>query len=157
MAPTVSLPAFVVFTEYGFVEGSGGDGQYRGGLGLAREWCLDAEWGSLSGNFERFRHAPYGINGGKEGSKGRFLHITEEATTELPSKISGVELKQGDRVRLETSGGGGWGDPALRSPKPLPTMIELKLVPHSWPFLNGKLRDSNVRIFQQCVSFVGAN
>ncbi len=105
----------VVFTEYGFVEGSGGDGQYRGGLGLAREWRLDAEWGSLSGNFERFRHAPYGINGGEEGSKGRFLHITEEGTTELPSKISGVELKRGDRVRLETSGGGGWGDPAQRT------------------------------------------
>jgi N-methylhydantoinase B len=104
----------IVFTEYAFVEGSGGDGQHRGGLGLAREWQLDAEWGSLSGNFERFRHAPYGINGGKEGSKGRFLHITDEATVELPSKISGVELKKGDRVRLETSGGGGWGDPALR-------------------------------------------
>jgi N-methylhydantoinase B len=104
----------IVFTEYAFVEGSGGDGQHRGGLGLAREWQLDAEWGSLSGNFERFRHAPYGINGGKEGSKGRFLHITDQATVELPSKISGVELKKGDRVRLETSGGGGWGDPALR-------------------------------------------
>ena len=104
----------IVFTEYAFVEGSGGDGHHRGGLGLAREWQLDAEWGSLSGNFERFRHAPYGINGGKEGSKGRFLHITDQATVELPSKISGVELKKGDRVRLETSGGGGWGDPALR-------------------------------------------
>ena len=105
----------VVFTEYGFIEGSGGDGQYRGGLGLAREWMLDAEWGSLSGNFERFRHAPYGVNGGKDGSKGRFLHFTEDGTTELPSKISGVELKRGDRVRLETSGGGGWGDPSARS------------------------------------------
>ena len=105
----------VVFTEYGFVNGSGGDGQYRGGLGLAREWRLDAEWGTLSGNFERFRHAPYGINGGKEGSKGRFVHMRGDTVTELPSKISGVELQAGDRVRLETSGGGGWGDPAKRS------------------------------------------
>ncbi len=104
----------VVFTEYGFVEGSGGDGQYRGGLGLAREWRLDADWGSLSGNFERFRYAPYGLNGGEEGSKGRFLHMRGDEVTELPSKISGVELQRGDRVRLETSGGGGWGKPEDR-------------------------------------------
>jgi len=104
----------VTFTEYGFVENSGGDGQYRGGLGLAREWRLDAEWGTLSGNFERFRHPPYGLNGGEPGSKGRFVHTRGDSQTELPSKISGVQLQRGDRVRLETSGGGGWGDPARR-------------------------------------------
>ncbi len=105
----------IVFTEYAFIPGSGGDGQYRGGLGLAREWLLDEEWGVLSGNFERFTHAPYGLHGGKPGSKGRFLHMHDGQTTELPSKISGLELKRGDRIRLETSGGGGWGDPAKRS------------------------------------------
>ena len=105
----------VVFTEYGFIDNSGGDGQYRGGLGLAREWQLDEEWGVLSGNFDRFRHAPYGLHGGEEGSKGRFLLIRDSETTELPSKVSGVELLRNDRVRLETSGGGGWGKPADRA------------------------------------------
>lgn len=105
----------VVFTEYGFIENSGGDGQYRGGLGLAREWQLDEEWGVLSGNFDRFRHAPYGLHGGEEGSKGRFLLTRDGETTELPSKVSGVELVRNDRVRLETSGGGGWGRPEDRS------------------------------------------
>ncbi len=105
----------VVFTEYSFINGSGGDGKYRGGLGLAREWTLDADWGTLSGNFERFRHAPYGLNGGKPGSKGRFLHTRGDSVTELPSKISGLELQRGDQVRLETSGGGGWGPPGDRS------------------------------------------
>ena len=104
----------IVFTEYGFIQGSGGDGQYRGGLGLAREWQLDEEWGVLSGNFDRFRHPPYGLHGGEDGSKGRFLLIRDEQTTELPSKVSGVALQRGDRVRLETSGGGGWGKPADR-------------------------------------------
>lgn len=104
----------IVFTEYGFIQDSGGDGQFRGGLGLAREWQLDEEWGVLSGNFERFTHAPYGLHGGEPGSKGRFLHMHDGQTTELPSKISGLELKRGDRIRLETSGGGGWGDPAKR-------------------------------------------
>ena len=106
----------VLFNEYGFIPGSGGDGEFRGGLGLGREWQLDSEWGTLSGNFERFRVAPYGLNGGQPGSKGRFLHIRDKETTELPSKISGVELVRGDCIRLETSGGGGWGKPANRDP-----------------------------------------
>jgi len=105
----------IVFTEYGFIEGSGGDGKYRGGLGLAREWELDADWGILSGNFERFRHAPYGLNGGKPGANGRFVHTRDGEATALPSKISGIELQRSDRIRLETSGGGGWGDPSERS------------------------------------------
>ena len=104
----------VVFTEYGFIPGSGGAGKYRGGLGLAREWELDEEWGVLSGNFERFRHAPYGLQGGSPGSKGRFVHTRGSEVTELPSKISGLQLQRGDRVRLETSGGGGWGEPKER-------------------------------------------
>lgn len=105
----------ITFTHYGFIEGSGGEGQFRGGLGLAREWRLEAGPGVLSGSFERFRHAPYGLNGGKPGSLGRFLHIRDDEVTELPSKISGLQVLPGDRIRLETSGGGGWGKPEDRS------------------------------------------
>ncbi len=106
----------ITFTEYGLIPGSGGKGQYRGGLGLAREWRLDADWGTLSGNFERFRYPPYGLNGGEPGSLGRFLLTRDKEETILPSKISGIDLKRGDRVRLETSGGGGWGQPESRDP-----------------------------------------
>ena len=67
----------ITFTDYGFIPGSGGDGQHRGGLGLGREWRLDADWGVVSGSFERFRHGPYGLNGGAAGSKGRFVHFTD--------------------------------------------------------------------------------
>jgi len=99
----------ITFTEYGFIPDSGGDGRFRGGLGLAREWRLDADWGRVSGSFERFRHGPYGLAGGEAGSGGRFVHVTGQEPTDLPSKISGVALKRDDRIRLETSGGGGWG------------------------------------------------
>ncbi|MEM7559943.1 MAG: hydantoinase B/oxoprolinase family protein, partial [Planctomycetota bacterium] len=77
---------------------------------------LDADWGTLSGNFERFRYAPYGLNGGDPGSLGRFQLLRDNKVTALPSKISGVDLKHGDRVRLETSGGGGWGKSEDRDP-----------------------------------------
>ncbi len=104
----------ITFTEYSLIPDSGGAGTYRGGMGLAREWRLNADWGTLSGNFERFRYPPYGLNEGAPGSCGRFLLIRDQDVTELPSKISGLALKAGDRVRLETSGGGGWGAPAGR-------------------------------------------
>jgi N-methylhydantoinase B len=106
----------VVFTQYGLIPDSGGDGEKRGGLGLAREWRLDADWGVLSGNFDRFRYPPYGLNGGEPGAPGRFMLTRDGAVTQLPSKISGIQLRRGDCVRLDTSGGGGWGDPAKRDP-----------------------------------------
>lgn len=105
----------ITFTHYGFIPDSGGDGKFRGGLGLAREWRLDADWGRVSGSFERFRHGPYGLAGGEAGSGGRFVHVAGKGPTDLPSKISGVVLERGDRIRLETSGGGGWGKAVERS------------------------------------------
>ena len=107
----------ITFTEYGFIPDSGGDGQHRGGLGLAREWRLNADWGTVSGNFERFRHGPYGLSGGEAGARGRFVHYSGGSANELPSKISNIRLDRGDRIRLETSGGGGWGKPEERSPE----------------------------------------
>lgn len=109
----------VVFTRYGLIPDSGGAGKRRGGLGLSREWRLEADWGALSGNFDRFRYPPYGLAGGAPGAPGQFVMTRDGAETVLPSKISGVKLKRGDRVRLDTSGGGGWGDPKDRDPDAL--------------------------------------
>ncbi len=76
---------------------------------------LDADNGSLSTNFERFRHAPYGLAGGKPGSLSRTTITRADGTTvSLASKVSGIAMKQGDVLTIETSGGGGWGDPAER-------------------------------------------
>lgn len=114
----------VVFTEYGLIPDSGGAGKRRGGLGLTREWRLEADWGVLSGNFDRFRYPPYGLNGGAPGAPGRFVLTREGKATELPSKASGVQLVRGDRVRLDTSGGGGWGAPEDRDPAALAADLE---------------------------------
>ncbi|MEM1159812.1 MAG: hydantoinase B/oxoprolinase family protein [Pseudomonadota bacterium] len=99
----------VTFIGYSFIHGSGGVGKHPGGMGLSREWRLDADWGNVSGSFERFRHGPYGLAGGEPGSKGRFVLTRDGVEEELPSKVSNVRLQKGDYVRLETSGGGGWG------------------------------------------------
>jgi N-methylhydantoinase B len=92
-------------TRYEIRRGSGGGGAHRGGDGVVRE--LEALTGmAYSLITERRRHAPPGADGGEPGAKGRNLLNGEE----LPAKATG-ELQQGDRLTLETPGGGGHGAP----------------------------------------------
>jgi len=91
--------------EYAVRRGSGGAGRHRGGDGVIRE--LEAlERMRYSLITERRRHAPPGADGGESGAPGRNLLNGDE----LPAKASG-ELRAGDRLRLETPGGGGHGEP----------------------------------------------
>ncbi len=91
--------------EYAIRRGSGGDGAHRGGDGIVREYEALAPM-TFSLLTERRRHAPPGAEGGEPGAKGRNLLDGEE----LPSKASG-ELRAGQRLRIETPGGGGHGTP----------------------------------------------
>jgi N-methylhydantoinase B len=85
--------------------GSGGDGRHRGGDGTVRELeaLVPARLNLIT---ERRRHAPRGREGGEDGAPGRNLLNGEP----LPSK-AGRDLRAGDRVRIETPGGGGYGPP----------------------------------------------
>lgn len=95
--------------RYSIRAGSGGFGRFKGGDGVVREIELlaDAEITILS---ERRRFQPYGLAGGEPGSAGRNLLIRDGTETVLPGKIS-FEVHPGDRVRIETPGGGGYGKP----------------------------------------------
>lgn len=104
----------VTFVGYGLTPDSGGAGKTRGGLGLHREWRIDAPHGKLSASLERFRIPPYGLAGGRPAAPGRLVIRRNGQAQEMPSKLSGVPLAKGDVVRLETSGGGGFGNPAAR-------------------------------------------
>jgi N-methylhydantoinase B len=104
----------VTFLGYGLTPDSGGAGRTRGGLGLYREWRLDAETGTLATSLDRFRIPPYGLDGGAPGASGRLLVRRNGQAQEMGSKLSGLALVKGDVVRLETSGGGGYGDPSTR-------------------------------------------
>jgi len=89
--------------EYTLRRGSGGAGRHRGGDGVVRELeALDEMRFSLI--TERRRHAPPGADGGEPGAPGRNLLNAHE----LPPKASG-SLRPGDRLRIETPGGGGYG------------------------------------------------
>ncbi|WP_431281946.1 hydantoinase B/oxoprolinase family protein [Humitalea sp. 24SJ18S-53] len=100
--------------RYALLPDSGGAGQFRGGLGLLREWRVECPAASFGANMERFRFAPFGLAGGGAGSLGRLTLIRDGVETPLPPKSDGNRLGFGDVVRLETSGGGGFGDPHAR-------------------------------------------
>ncbi|MBW8269216.1 hydantoinase B/oxoprolinase family protein [Caldovatus aquaticus] len=103
--------------RYGLVPDSGGAGRFRGGLGLVREWRVESPSCLFTANMDRFRFPPYGLAGGRPGRRGRLLLIRDGEATPIPPKSDGVLLRRGDVVRLETSGGGGFGDPAERDPE----------------------------------------
>ncbi|HEY2961397.1 MAG TPA: hydantoinase B/oxoprolinase family protein [Pyrinomonadaceae bacterium] len=89
--------------EYCLRRGSGGEGKHRGGDGVIREieTLVPARMSLLA---DRRKHRPYGLHGGSGGASGR-NSINER---EIVAKSS-HQLEAGDRVRIETPGGGGWG------------------------------------------------
>jgi N-methylhydantoinase B len=106
----------ITFTGYGLLPNSGGAGTYRGGLGLFRGFRLDAPMGSFAANLDRFKIPPYGLAGGQPGRGGKLTLTRADGSTQaLPSKVAGLALQKGDCLQLETSGGGGHGDPSQRS------------------------------------------
>jgi N-methylhydantoinase B/oxoprolinase/acetone carboxylase alpha subunit len=93
--------------QYRLRQGSGGAGAWRGGDGLVREYELltEAQVTVLS---DRRIHAPYGAEGGEPGETGRNVLIRGEREEPMPGKFSRL-LQAGDRLRIETPGGGGYG------------------------------------------------
>ena len=112
----------VQFTQWGLRPDSGGDGQYRGGLGAVYEIELLEENATAFLFGERGKYAPQGVVGGGEGATNLFFYDSEDQdavegrkSPPLVSKITCVALKKGQRVRLETPGGGGYGIASDRS------------------------------------------
>jgi N-methylhydantoinase B len=110
MSNTLNTPIEALETEFplrvrrlAVRRGSGGDGRHRGGDGIVRELEAQVPMG-FTLITERRRHPPRGRDGGSDGATGRNLRNGEL----LPSKCEGV-LGQGDVLRIETPGGGGYG------------------------------------------------
>jgi N-methylhydantoinase B len=99
------LPVRVL--EYGLREGSGGKGRHRGGDGLCRTFEFLAS-ATVTLNSERRRYAPYGLQGGQPGRVGSNRLIAHGVETDLGAKVT-VRVQPGDRLVVETPGGGGWG------------------------------------------------
>jgi N-methylhydantoinase B len=95
-------------TRYSLRQGSGGAGKYKGGDGIVREIELlsDAEVTLLA---DRRTRGPYGLSGGANGAPGRTQIIRNQRQTEALAGKASTRLRKGDRIRIESPGGGGWG------------------------------------------------
>ncbi len=105
--------------RYGIREGSCGDGQFRGGCGIVREFQVLGDGASLSVLADKNIIPPYGVAAGHGGSANRFIVVRAGELVQpspIPGKVGGFPLQRGDLVRVETSGGGGFGDPLTRDP-----------------------------------------
>jgi len=107
--PIEALEAYypMRITEYRIRRGSGGRGRFAGGDGLIREMeCLCES--SVSVLTERRKLRPYGLNGGGQGEAGANFVIRHSKRVKLAGKAN-ARLEPGDRIRIETPGGGAWG------------------------------------------------
>jgi N-methylhydantoinase B len=108
----------VLYRRYALHEGSGGAGTHRGGFGLDYEVELLRGTARASFVMDHGRFGPQGALGGADGGRNRVEVIRngEPWTPPHLSKAQDIPLAPGDRVRVRTPGGGGYGDPAARDP-----------------------------------------
>jgi N-methylhydantoinase B len=108
----------VLFRQWALRPDSGGAGAHRGGLGAVYEieTLTDAKISLLG---DRGLVAPFGVAGGGAAALNHFTWNAGQGpkTAPLVSKVTDIALPAGHRLRLETPGGGGWGNPAARAPE----------------------------------------
>jgi N-methylhydantoinase B len=110
----VELEYPVRIERYELIPDSGGAGQYRGALTVRRDIRLLIDDVSFARYGDRQKFAPFGLFGGKPGSKGQFVLNPDTAEAQV-LKSKGLDyLKAGDLVSLRLPGAGGYGDPLAR-------------------------------------------
>ena len=110
----------VMFKQWALRPDSAGVGMHRGGMGATYEIEVLEGNGAKAFLFgERGRYAPTGVQGGGNAALNVFSYEQDDGwhTPPMASKMVGISLKQGQSVRLDTPGGGGYGDPAQRAPE----------------------------------------
>jgi N-methylhydantoinase B len=96
--------------EYRIRKGSGGRGRHHGGDGAVREieTLAPSRMALLS---DRRKRAPYGLQGGADGERGRAFIIRRNGHKEKLTSKGSWQMEPGDRIRIETPSGGGFGKP----------------------------------------------
>lgn len=119
----------VVFTQWALRPDSAGAGHHRGGVGSVYEveTLTDADVFLLG---ERGVYAPPGASGGLQGGLNRFTWESDEGERSPPlaSKVTDVRVRAGQKVRIESPGGGGYGNPWSRPPEKVARDVRLGFV-----------------------------
>jgi len=105
----------VLVDQYGFDITEGGEGKFRGGRGLVRDYRILSDEAWYTGTFGRFKFLPWGLKGGAQGSKNYTKMIFADGRKpEIFGKTAQYHMKKGDVARLITATGGGYDNPMER-------------------------------------------
>lgn len=104
----------VLIEEHALRENSGGDGQFRGGLGVRITYRVLVAC-KVTINCERTVCPPWGVNGGGAGAANTAVIVSKSGARRVVLKGTEIALEAGDAVTFETAGGGGYGQPRWRS------------------------------------------
>jgi N-methylhydantoinase B len=107
---------FLEILRYGLVPNSGGDGEYRGGLGMERAYGILSDDVTFGLHSDRHRHGAPGLFGGGTGAPGACVLVRDGTARVLGSKVHET-LRAGDRLVVRSGGGGGYGSPDRRAPE----------------------------------------
>jgi N-methylhydantoinase B len=107
----------ITIKKYELRRDSGGAGEYRGGLGIDREFEMMVEGVRLKATGDRQKFHPWGLEGGGEGATGVFYRSFDGKEVRLPSKSTGLLMRKGEIVKALTPGAGGYGNPLQRAPE----------------------------------------
>lgn len=100
--------------RYALVQDSGGAGRYRGGLGVRIDFRVLSEGTTVSASLDRYRIAPPGVFGGREGALSGLYIDVGDGVEQPAHKCAGLPVPYGAVVSHRTGGGGGYGDPRER-------------------------------------------
>jgi N-methylhydantoinase B len=103
--------------EFALADGYGGDGRFRGGLGFRRTYRSLCDGVRFAAYSDHHRRGARGLFGGGDGAPGAFVVRRRDGRCERLPCVASVVLDEGDEVTVLVGGGGGYGDPALRSPQ----------------------------------------
>lgn len=122
-ADEIENPLF--FEAYEIVPDTGGAGKFRGGNGFVRAFRIEADQAQICLCADRHATPPSGLFGGRPGQTARYvLDAGMPNERVLPSKTPYIDLAKGTTVRVQSAGGGGYGDPRERAPERIAADIE---------------------------------
>ncbi len=110
----------LLFKSHEFRPGSGGRGQFRGGVGAVMEMQVETAGPARANTAgDGIRHGARGISGGEDAAPHdyRLVRAADGSVEKLKTKVVGIPVEPGDVFRVHSGGGGGWGPSAKRDPK----------------------------------------